>query len=98
MNGIKVKISLKGLSERASGFSPQGVFTYIAFDRNGITSPIAEMTYDKIATYSSAKGKMLTSGSSLAQYISVYPTTMAESSMYVPTATIPNIAASLADD
>ena len=37
-----------------------GVFTYVAVDRNGISDPPTAMTYDKIATYSSAKAKMLT--------------------------------------
>ena len=38
------------------------------------------MTYEKVTTYSSAKAKMLTPGSSVTQYISVYPTTAAEKS------------------
>ena len=65
INGIKIKLSMKGLSENSSGFAPQGIFTYIAFDRNGICHPTSGMTYEKIATYSSAKGKMLNPGSTL---------------------------------
>jgi len=42
-----------------------GVFTYVAVDRNGISDPPTAMTYEKIATYSSAKAKMLTAGSSV---------------------------------
>ena len=79
INGIKVKISMKGLS--TGGVYPgTGVYTYIAFDRNGISETAPSMRYEKILTYSSARGKMLTSGSSLAQYLSVYPTTIAEQS------------------
>lgn len=47
------------------GFPTGGVYTYIAFDRNGISDPVNEMTYEKVATYSSAKGKTLLSGSTV---------------------------------
>ena len=56
---------MKGLA--TGGVYPgTGVYTYIAFDRNGVSEPMAQMSYDKILTYSSARGKMLTPGSSLA--------------------------------
>ena len=42
-----------------------GVWTQIAFDRNGISETAPSMTYEKIATYSSAKAKMLTPGSTV---------------------------------
>lgn len=62
------------------GFPSQGVYTHVAIDRNGICHPTTGMTYDKISTYSSARAKMLTPGTSVQQYISTYPTTMAEKS------------------
>ena len=88
---------MKGLA--TGGVYPgTGVYTYIAFDRNGISETAPSMSYEKILTYSSARGKMLTHGSSLAQYLSVYPTTIAEQSQDVATAIIPNIAAGMTDD
>ena len=80
------------------GFPSQGVYTQVAIDRNGICHPTANMSYDKITTYSSARAKMLNPGTSVQQYISTYPSTMAEKSLYVPTALIPNLGASLIDD
>ena len=56
---------MKGDSELGTGYPNQGVFTYIAFDRNGVSQPGANMTYDKISTYSSARGKMLLPGSTV---------------------------------
>lgn len=47
------------------GFPSQGVYTYVAFDRNGLSQPAAGMTFEKIATYSSARAKMLTPGTSV---------------------------------
>ena len=41
---------------------------------------------------------MLTPGTTVNQYTSVYPTTMAEKDLYVATSIIPNIAAGLTDD
>ena len=64
INGIKVKISMKGLASGAA-YPGTGVYTYIAFDRNGICQPTSGMSYEKIASYSSAKAKMLNPGSTV---------------------------------
>lgn len=64
VNGIKCKIALK-CDGPDLGYPASGVFTYVAVDRNGISDPPTAMTYEKIATYSSAKSKMLTPGSSV---------------------------------
>ena len=56
---------MKGLASGAA-YPGTGVYTYIAFDRNGISAPgSAGMTYEKIASYSSAKAKMLNPGSTV---------------------------------
>ena len=65
INGIKIKIGMKGLAGEAGAYPTQGVYTYLAFDRTGISDPAAGMTYEKIATYSSARGKMLLPGSTV---------------------------------
>ena len=65
INGIKIKVCFRGPTDTGQPYPTQGVYTYIAFDRNGISTPTANMTYDRIATYSSARGKMLTSGSTV---------------------------------
>ena len=54
---------MKGLASGAA-YPGTGVYTYIAFDRNGITSQPG-MTCEKIASYSSAKSKMLNPGSTV---------------------------------
>lgn len=41
---------------------------------------------------------MLYAGTAVNQYLSIYPTTMAEKDLYVATSIIPNIAVSLTDD
>jgi len=64
INGIRIKIGMKGRAEDGS-YPNGGVFTYVAFDRNGISTPEENLIYEKIATYSSAKGKMLYGGSSV---------------------------------
>ena len=59
---------MKGRTEAEGipqGYPDGGVFTYVAFDRNGISTPEENLIYEKIATYSSAKGKMLYGGSSV---------------------------------
>lgn len=55
---------MKGLASGAT-YPGAGVYTYIAFDRNGISEPQASMSCEKIATYSSAKAKMLNPGSTV---------------------------------
>lgn len=66
VNGIKCKIALKyGSASTEPSYPSTGVFTYVAVDRNGISDPPTAMKYEKIATYSSAKAKMLTPGSSV---------------------------------
>ena len=55
---------MKGLASGAA-YPGTGVYTYIAFDRNGISDPSSTMSYEKIASYSSAKTKMLNPGSTV---------------------------------
>jgi len=55
---------MKGVTT-LDAYPNEGVYTYIAFDRNGIASAKTGMTYEKLATYSSAKAKMLHGGTSL---------------------------------
>lgn len=69
-----------------------------AFDRNGLSSPVAGITEEKISSYSSARNIMVSHGTKNVLYISNYPVTMVEKSQYVPTALIPNIAAGTVDD
>ena len=69
-----------------------------AIDRNGISAPAAGMTQLKIVSYSSAKTIMADVGSRNVLYIGNYPVTRAEKDQYVPTASVPNIAMSTADD
>ena len=64
INGIRIKIGYMGHGGE-DGFPSQGVYTQVAIDRNGICHPVANMTYDKITTYSSARAKMLTPGTSV---------------------------------
>ena len=63
INGIRIKICMKNATGGA--YPNSGVWTHIAVDRNGISDPATGMTYDKIVTYSSAKAKMLTPGSTV---------------------------------
>jgi len=63
INGIKVKISYFTYTGDVPKTS--GIWTYIAIDRNGVSDPSTSMTYDKIATYSSAKAKMLSVGGAM---------------------------------
>ena len=55
---------MKGLASSTT-YPGTGVFTYIAFDRNGVSEAAPNMSYEKIATYSSAKSKMLLPGSTV---------------------------------
>lgn len=55
---------MKGLAS-SSTYPGTGVYTYIAFDRNGVSEAASNMSYDKITTYSSAKSKMLLPGSTV---------------------------------
>ena len=64
LNGVRIKIGYMGHGG-TDGFPSQGVYTYVAFDRNGLSQPAAGMTFEKIATYSSARAKMLTPGTSV---------------------------------
>ena len=69
-----------------------------AFDRNGISNPIAGITEPKISSYSSAKSIMVNNGTKNVLYINSKPLTIAEKSQYVPTALVPNIGTGLTDD
>ena len=69
-----------------------------AFDRNGISHPTAGMIETKISSYSSAKSIMVSFGSNNVLYINNKPVTMLEKQQYVPTALVPNVAASMNDD
>ena len=55
---------MKGLAS-STAYPGTGVYAYIAFDRNGVCDPISGMSFEKIATYSSAKSKMLLPGSTV---------------------------------
>ena len=69
-----------------------------AFDRNGVSELASNMTAAKIGTYSSARSIMVALGTQNVLRINNYPVTRAEKDQYVPTAMVPNIAASLVDD
>lgn len=55
---------MKGLASSTT-YPGTGVYTYVAFDRNGISETGSSMSYEKISTYSSAKSKMLFPGSTV---------------------------------
>lgn len=65
INGIRIKVGFRGPQTTDVAYPTTGVYSYIAIDRNGVCQPNGEMTYEKIATYSSAKAKMLTQGTSV---------------------------------
>ena len=69
-----------------------------AFDRNGLSVPVAGITEEKISSYSSARNIMVSHGTKNVLYINNYPVTRLEKEQYVPTANVPNIALSNADD
>ena len=52
---------MKGLASTLV-YPGAGVYTQIAIDRNGVCDPTAGMTFEKIATYSSAKSKIFATG------------------------------------
>ena len=92
INAIKVQIQ---------GYTGTGTDSYLlsaAFDRNGISSPITGITENKISSYSSVKSIMVNNGTKNVLFINNYPVTRLEKDQYVPTASVPNIAAGQFDE
>lgn len=92
INAIKVQI------QSYTGTDTASYLLSAAFDRNGISAPNSGMTEDKISSYSSVKSIMVNNGTKNVLFINNYPVTRLEKDQYVPTASVPNIAAGQSDD
>ncbi|AKO71488.1 putative CP [Chimpanzee faeces associated circular DNA virus 1] len=77
---IKVTGSQSGTAMTAN-WSPSIV---LAFDRNGLTTG-QQMTSDVVSTYSSAQLKQWSTGNAFTMYQTIYPSTIMEKGMYIPT-------------
>lgn len=95
------QVKINSIRVQINPYTTGSEYSYVltaAFDRNGISDPVAGITYEKIMSYSSCKSIMVVNGTKNVLYINNNPVTRAEKDQYVPTSIVPNIAASLTDD
>ena len=89
LNAVHVKITLLSANAGIYSATNNPVFCS-AWDRNGTAyNPNSVITYQSIASYGSAMTKPLTVGANFGTTRSLYASTMAEKSQYLPTADLP---------
>lgn len=84
LNGIRVKITLLAASSSIYSATNNPVFVS-AWDRNGKSNSSNTLTYAIVSSYGSAQTRPLTQGANFGVMRSVYASTMAEKSQYLPT-------------
>lgn len=80
----KIKIKVTGSqagSAQTGNWSPSIV---LAFDRNGLSTG-QHLTSDVVSSYSSAQLKQWSSGNAFTMWQTIYPSTIMEKGMYIPT-------------